>query len=146
MSNAFQILQEEQKRRSAEWKRIRTRLTADVESTFEENGRLKQAIASLTGEAAKLKDEKDGAVRRARQFQDELGLLKMELAVTKKDVRMARSVSNERQKEVDQLRDELGKKQYLAQANLKRIVDKFQEKTKAEIEVATAMALQSWSE
>jgi hypothetical protein len=42
MSNAFQMLQEEQKKSKAEWKRIQTQLTADVESTTEENGRLKQ--------------------------------------------------------------------------------------------------------
>jgi hypothetical protein len=35
---------------------------------------------------------------------------------------------------------------YLAQANLRRLVDKFQEKTKAEIEIATATTLQGWSE
>jgi hypothetical protein len=68
----------------------------------------------------------------------------MELTVTKKDIRTVRSISNEHQKKVDRLRDELGKK-YLAQANLKMIVDKFREKTKDEIEVATATALQSWS-
>jgi RNA polymerase-interacting CarD/CdnL/TRCF family regulator len=65
ISNAFQILQEEQKRKSAEWKRIQTQLTADVESTDKENGRLKQEVASWTVEAVKLKDEKDDAVRHA---------------------------------------------------------------------------------
>jgi hypothetical protein len=45
------------------------------------------------------------------------------------------------QKEVDQLQDELGKKAYLAQANLKTIVDKFRDKTKTEIKVATTMTL-----
>jgi hypothetical protein len=70
----------------------------------------------------------------------------MELVVTKKDVRRARSISNQRQKEIDLLQDELGKQAYLAQANLKKIVDKFREKTNAEIQVTMATALQSWSE
>jgi hypothetical protein len=48
MSGAFQILQEQQTKSRAEWKRIQTRLTADVESTTEENGRLKQAVESRT--------------------------------------------------------------------------------------------------
>jgi hypothetical protein len=70
----------------------------------------------------------------------------MELAVLRKDVQKARSVRQELQKNVDQLQEELGKKVYLAQANLRRIVDKFRENTQAEIVVATAMTLQSWSE
>jgi hypothetical protein len=40
ISDALQILQE-QKRKSTEWKRIQTWLMADVESTTEENVRLK---------------------------------------------------------------------------------------------------------
>jgi RNA polymerase-interacting CarD/CdnL/TRCF family regulator len=40
ISDAFQILQEEQKKRSTEWNRIQTRLTVDVESTATKNGRL----------------------------------------------------------------------------------------------------------
>jgi oligoendopeptidase F len=65
MSDAFEILQEEQRKSKAEWKQIQTRLTADVESTTVENGRLKQAVESLTAEITKLKNDKDGAVRRA---------------------------------------------------------------------------------
>jgi hypothetical protein len=78
MSDAFAILTEEQKKSKAEWKRIQTRLMADVESTAEENGRLKQAVESLTAETTKLKKEKEVAVQRARQIQEELGPLKME--------------------------------------------------------------------
>jgi hypothetical protein len=40
----------------------------------------------------------------------------------------------------------MGKKVYLTQANFRRITDKFWQKTKAKIEVATAKALQGWSE
>jgi chromosome segregation ATPase len=107
---------------------------------------LQQEVVSLTAELTKLNEEKNSVVRRARQFQEELGTLNMKLAVLRKDVRKARSVRQELQKNVDRLQEELGKKMYLAQTNLRRIVDKFREKTKAEIEVATATTLQSWSE
>jgi hypothetical protein len=53
MSDAFQILQEEQKWKSADWKRIQQRLTADVENTTAENGWLKQEVGRLTAEIAK---------------------------------------------------------------------------------------------
>jgi hypothetical protein len=146
ISNAFQILQEEQKRRSAEWKPIQTRLTADVESMAAENNRLQQEVGRLTAEATKLHEERDGDVRRALQFQEELGPLKLELTVSHKDVRQARIVNRELQNNVERLHKELGKKVYLAQANLRKLVDKFREKTKAEIEIATAIALQGWFE
>jgi hypothetical protein len=68
----------------------------------------------LIAKATKLKDEKDGVVQCAQQFQEELGLVKMELVVALKDLRKARSLGKEHQKEVDQLQDELGKKAYLA--------------------------------
>jgi hypothetical protein len=141
MYHAFQILEEEQRRRKAEWKRIQTRLTADVESTTEENGQLKQAVECVTAETTKQKNDRDSAVRRAWQFQEGLGPVKMELSVALKDLRKAQSISNQRQKEIDRLQDELGKKAYLAQANLKRIVEKVREKTNAEIQVAIATAL-----
>jgi hypothetical protein len=44
------------------------------------------------------------------------------------------------------LTGELGKKTFLAQTNLKKIVEKFQEQTNATIQVAMATALQGWSE
>jgi RNase H-fold protein (predicted Holliday junction resolvase) len=65
--------------------------------------------------------------------------------VSHKDVRQARIVNKELQKNVERLQEELGKV-YLAQANLRKLVDKFREKTKAEIEVATATTLQGWFE
>jgi hypothetical protein len=46
------------------WKRIQTRLVADVERTTEENGRLKQVLDSLNVETKKLKQEWDMVVRR----------------------------------------------------------------------------------
>jgi hypothetical protein len=45
------------------------------------------------------------------------------------------------QKEIDRLTGELGKKKFLAQANLKKIVEKFREQTNAAIQVVTATAL-----
>jgi hypothetical protein len=68
MSDAFQILQEEQKKSKAEWKRIQTHLMTNVESTTEENGQLKLAVECLTAETTKLKNDRDSTVRHARQF------------------------------------------------------------------------------
>jgi uncharacterized Fe-S center protein len=50
------------------------------------------------------------------------------------------------QKEIDRLMGELGKKSFLAHANLKKIMEKFREQTNAAIQVATATALREWSE
>jgi regulator of replication initiation timing len=129
-----------------DWKRIKQRLTADVENTASENGRLMQEVRCLTAEAAKLREEKDKVVQRAVQFQEQLELLKRELTVANKSARKTLSMNRELQKDVIRLKEELGKKQYQAQANLRSIVDKFRAKTKAEIELVTATALRTWSE
>jgi hypothetical protein len=119
-----------------EWKWIQTRLRAHNESTATENGWLQQGVRRLTVEATKLREERDGALQRALQFQEKLGPLKLELTVSHKDVRQARIVNRELQKNVERLQEELGKV-YLAQANLKKLVEKFRKKTKATIELAT---------
>jgi hypothetical protein len=72
--------------------------------------------------------------------------LKRELKVANKDARKTQSLNIELQKDVVRLQEELGKKQYQAQANLRSIIDKFRVKRKAEIELATATTLQAWSE
>jgi hypothetical protein len=46
-------------------------------------------------------------------------------------------------KEKDRLRNELGKKAFSAQANLKHIVEKFQEQTNVAIQAATTTTHQS---
>jgi hypothetical protein len=70
----------------------------------------------------------------------------LELTVAKDDVQKARTGRDEQMKENDHLRNELGKKAFSAQANLKRIVEKFRDQTNVVIQAATAMALQSWAE
>jgi ERCC4-related helicase len=62
----------------------------DVESTTEENGRLKKVVENLNVETKKLKQERDTAVQRHRQAQEELGPLKMELSVAVEDLKNAR--------------------------------------------------------
>jgi chromosome segregation ATPase len=146
MSTAFELLTAEQQKRKETWKRIQTRFVADIESTTEENGRLKQAVDSLNAETKKLKQEWDTAVRRHRQAQEELGPLQMELSVAVGDLKNARQIQGTHQKEVDRLTGELRKKTFLAQGNLKKIVEKFREQTNAAIQVATATTLQEWSE
>jgi hypothetical protein len=49
----------------------------------------------------------------------------LELTVTVEDLWKTRSNVNTQQREIDRLMDELGKKTFLAQANLKKIVEKF---------------------
>jgi hypothetical protein len=61
----------------------------------------------------------------------------LELTVTIADLQKARSNGNTQQWEIDHLTDELGKKTFLAQANLKKIVEKFREQTNAAIQVST---------
>jgi hypothetical protein len=79
------MLNEEQQKSKDTWKRIQTRLVADVESTTEENGRFKKVVESLNVETKKLKQERDTAVRRHRQVQEEIGPLKMELSIVAED-------------------------------------------------------------
>jgi predicted nucleic acid-binding Zn-ribbon protein len=67
MSNAFEVMKTELEQNKERWKQIQTRLVAEVERTNEENGWLKQAMASRNAETDKLKQERDVAVRRHRQ-------------------------------------------------------------------------------
>jgi chromosome segregation ATPase len=146
MLTAFEMLTAEQQKSKEMWKRIQMRLVADVENTTKENDRLKQAVDSLNAETKKLKQEQDRAVRRHRQPQEELGPLRMELSVGVGDLKNARQIQRMQQKEIDCLMGELGRKRFLAQASLKKIVEKFREETNAAIQVATAIALREWSE
>jgi hypothetical protein len=82
---------------------------ADVESTTEEKGKLKQVVDSLTVETKKLKQERDAGVRRHRQAQEELGPLKMELLVAVADLKEARTNQDMQQREIDRLMGELKK-------------------------------------
>jgi chromosome segregation ATPase len=146
MSDAFEVIKAELDESKERWKEVQTRLVAEVERTNEENGRLKQAIASQNAEMGKLKSERDAAVRRQQQVREEIGPLKLELQVAFADLKTARSNSNAQQWEINRLTAKLGKKTLLAQANLKKVVEKFREQTNAAIQVLTAMALQTWSE
>jgi hypothetical protein len=65
----------------------------------------------------------------------------LELTVTIVDLQRARSNGNTQQWEIDRLTDELGKRTFLAQANLKKIVEKFREQTNVAIQISTATAL-----
>jgi predicted nucleic acid-binding Zn-ribbon protein len=142
MSEAFEVMKTELEQNKERWKQIQTRLVAEVERTNEESGRLKQAMASRNAETDKLKQERDAAVRCHRQAQAELGPLRLELSVAKDDLKKARESRDAQQKESDSLRSKLGKTTFLAQANLKKIVDKFPEQTNVAIQAATAMTLQ----
>jgi predicted nucleic acid-binding Zn-ribbon protein len=90
MSNAFGVLNAEQQKSKETWKRIQTRLVAEVERTTEEDGRLKQVMESLNVETNKLKQEWDTVARRHRQAQEEVGPLRMELSVAVADLKKAR--------------------------------------------------------
>jgi hypothetical protein len=70
----------------------------------------------------------------------------MELSVAVEDFKKAREIRDKQQKDVDRLTGELEKNTFLAQANLKKIVEKFREQTNAAIQVATATKLQGSSE
>jgi hypothetical protein len=93
-----------------------------------------------------VKQEWEAAIRRHRQVQAELGVVKLELSVAKADVQKAHTSRDEQIKENDRLQNELGKKVFSAQANLKCIVEKFRDQTNVAIQAATATTLQSWAE
>jgi predicted nucleic acid-binding Zn-ribbon protein len=66
MSDAFEMLNAEMQKSKDTWKRIQSRLVADVERAYEENVRLSQSMASRNAETEKLKQERDATVRRYR--------------------------------------------------------------------------------
>jgi hypothetical protein len=51
----------------------------------------------------------------------------LELSVVVDNLKKARACRDARQQDIDRLMGELGKKSFLAQTNLKRIVQKFRE-------------------
>jgi predicted nuclease with TOPRIM domain len=101
---------------------------------------LKQAMMSRKAKMDKLKQEREAAIRRHRQVQAELGTLRLELSVAKDDLQKARTNWDAQAKESDRLRNKLEKRAFLAQANLKRIMEKFREQTKVVIQAAMATA------
>jgi chromosome segregation ATPase len=133
MSEAFKMLNAEMKKSKDSWKRIQTRLVADVEQTTKDNGYLTQALENRHAAMEKLAQERDAAVRHHRQAQEELGPLRMELLVATKDLKKFRANFDAQQREIECLMGERGKKTELVHANLKRIVEKFREQTNAAI-------------
>jgi CHAT domain-containing protein len=75
-----------------------------------------------------------------------LGIAQLELAVAKADVRAARASRDAIMKDNERLRKEIEKKAFAAQANIKRIIERFQVQTRVAIEMATISTLQSWAE
>jgi hypothetical protein len=146
MTRAFEVMKIEMDQIREWWQQVQARLVSKVERTSEENTGLKQAITVRNAELDKVRQEREATIRRHRQAQAELGIVKLKLMVAKDDVQKARTGREEQMKENDRLRKELGKKAFSAQANLKRIVEKFREQTNVAIQVATATTLQSWAE
>jgi hypothetical protein len=62
-----------------------------------------------------------------------LGLAQLELTVAKDDAQKTRASRNAIVKENDRLWQELEKRAFSAQANLKRIIERFREQTKVAI-------------
>jgi hypothetical protein len=67
-----------------------------------------------------------------------------ELKVLTDTTHQSKSVNKELWKENDQLLDKLGKMTFLTQANLKKIIVKFQKHTTNETQAATTNALKQW--
>jgi hypothetical protein len=82
-------------------------------------------MTSRNVETIKLKQERDVAVQCHRQAQGELGPLRLELSVAVEHLKKARANHDRQQRDIDRLMGELMKKSFLAQANLKWIVEKF---------------------
>jgi ABC-type nitrate/sulfonate/bicarbonate transport system substrate-binding protein len=79
MLDAFEMLNAEMKKSKDTWKRIQTCVVSDMERAHEDNGKLAQALANQNAKTKKLAQERDAAVRRHRQAQEELGTLRLEL-------------------------------------------------------------------
>jgi chromosome segregation ATPase len=141
MTRAFEVMKTEMDQLRERWEQVQSRLVAEVERTNEENTGLKQAMTDQNAELDKVRKERDAAVCRHRQAEAELGIVKLELTVAKDDVQKARAGQDEMMKENDRLRNELGKKAFSAQANLKCIVEKFRDQTNVAIQAAMATAL-----
>jgi predicted nuclease with TOPRIM domain len=62
MSEAFEMLNAEMKKSKDTWKRIQTRLVADVEQTTKDDGKLTQALENRQSAMEKLAQETDAAV------------------------------------------------------------------------------------
>jgi chromosome segregation ATPase len=146
ITKAFEVMKTEMDQIRERWEQVQSRSVAKVECTNEENIGLKQAMTVQNAELEKVRQEREAAIRRHRQAQAELGIVKLELTVAKDDVQKARAGRDEQMNENDRLRKELGQKAFSAQANLKRIVEKFREQTNVVIQAATATSLQSWAE
>jgi hypothetical protein len=125
------------------WERVQSRLVAEVERTNEENARLTQ---TLSDQQAKAQKERDAAESRHHQSQAELSIAQLEVAVAKEDVRTAQASRDAIMKDNERLRKEIEKKAFAAQANIKRIIERFREETRVAIEKATTSTLQSWAE
>jgi chromosome segregation ATPase len=146
MEKAFDSMKADMDQLRKRWEQVQARLVAEVERTNAENTRLHQVISDQQAELDRERKEREAAERRHRQKQAELGLAQLELAVAKEDVRMARAGRDDMLKENDRLRKELGNRAFTAQANLKRIVERFRTQTTVAIQAAMATALQSWAE
>jgi chromosome segregation ATPase len=125
---------------------VQSRLVAEVERTNEENARLTQAMSTHREEMEKARKDRETAERRHRQGQAELSIAQLELTVAKEDVRTARVSRDAIMKDTDRLRKEIEKKAFAAQANIKKIIERFREQTRVAIETATTSTLQSWVE
>jgi uncharacterized protein YdhG (YjbR/CyaY superfamily) len=146
MEKAFDVMKTDMDQLRKRWEQVQSWLVAEVEPTNAENVRQNKVMKDQQAELDKVRKERDAAVRRHRQSQAELGLVLLELTVAKDDVQKARASRDDTMKENDRLRNELGKKAFSAQDNLKCIVEKFREQTNVVIQAATATALQSWAE
>jgi hypothetical protein len=124
------------------WEQVQSKLVAEVERTNEENTRLAQAMSAHQAELEKARKEREEAERR---YKAELAIAQLEVSVANKDVRTARATRVAIMKDNDRLRKEIEQKAFAAQANLKRILERFREQTRVAIEKATTSTLQSWA-
>jgi hypothetical protein len=105
MTRAFKVMKTEMDQIRERWKQVQARLVSEVERTNEENNGLKQAMIVRNAELDKVKQEREAAIRRHRQVQAKLGIVKMELSVAKADVEKPLTSRDAQIKENDRLRN-----------------------------------------
>jgi hypothetical protein len=100
-------------------------------------------MSAHQAELEKARKEKEEVERRCKA---ELAIAHLEVSVANKDVQTMRATRDAVTKDNNRLRQEIERKTFTAQANVKKIVERFREQTKVAIETATNSTLRSWAE
>jgi archaellum component FlaC len=129
-----------------EWKRAQLQMTTDLEKLSHDNHRLQASEGQHDAEVQALCATKEKVEHAMVALQAELANVKMECQVTISAVNKYKGSLVDADTENRRLVRELEKGQSLAHANVKCLLQRFQEATTAKIQAYTANALKEWCE